>query len=345
MKREGGGLGTTGSDFDLTLLDPRYEYNLNFTTTNIAPFVENIFHAGKRLSVTPGFRYEYLSSASEGYIDNDVTQTAYGLKKRSFALLGIGMQFITTATTNIYANISQAYRPVTYDQLTPFGSATKIDPNLKDASGYNADFGWRGSVKGYLNFDVSGFYLRYNNRIGVTQEFDASGTPYLFRTNIANSVHKGAETYVELNITKALFPGSSIGELNFYNSFSYVNARYVSGEFKGKFVEYAPQTINRFGVTYTYKVFSSTFMVSNTAKSYGDATNAVQSPDPAVGLIPAFQVLDWSSAIHLGKYNFKFGVNNLADKRYFTVRTNEYPGPGIIPAIGRSFYIGFGAKF
>lgn len=345
MKREGGGIGTTGSDFDLTLLDPHYEYNLNFTTTNIAPFAENIFHIGKRLSVIPGFRFEYLRSTTDGYIDNDVTQTTHGSKNRSFALFGVGTRFMTTPTTNIYANISQAYRPVTYDQLTPFGSATKIDPKLKDANGYNADLGWRGSVKNYLNFDVSGFYLRYSNRIGVIQEFDTSNNPYLFRTNIANSIHKGAETYIEFNITKALFPGSTIGEFSFYNSFSYVDAKYISGDFKGKSVEYAPQTINRFGATYTYKVFSTTFLISNTAKSYGDATNTLKSDDPAVGLIPAYQVLDWSSAIHLGKYNFKFGVNNLADKRYFTVRTNEYPGPGIIPAIGRSFYLGLGAKF
>jgi Fe(3+) dicitrate transport protein len=345
MKREGGGLGTTGSDFDLTLLDPHYGYNLNFTTTNIAPFVENIFRLSKHLSVTPGFRYEYLKSTTDGYIDNDVAQITHGSKNRYFALFGVGAQFITTSATNIYANISQAYRPVTYDQLTPFGSATKIDPNLKDANGYNADLGWRGSFKNYLNFDVSGFYLRYNNRIGITQQFDANGNPYIFRTNIANSVHKGAETYIELNITKALFPGSTIGEFSFYNSFSFIDAKYVSGDFKGKSVEYAPRNINRFGATYAYKVFSTTFLVSNTAKSYGDATNTVHSDDPAVGLIPAYQVLDWSASLHLDRYNIKFGVNNLADKRYFTVRTNEYPGPGIIPAIGRSFYVGFGARF
>jgi len=345
MKREGGGLGTTGSDFDLTLLDPRYGYNLNFTTTNIAPFVENIFRFGNRLSVTPGVRFEYLKSTTDGYIDNNVTQTTNSSKDRSFVLFGIGSQFITTTTTNIYANISQAYRPVTYDQLTPFGSATKIDPNLKDANGYNADLGWRGSAKNFLNFDVSGFYLRYNNRIGITEKFDASGNPYLFRTNIANSVHKGFETYIEFNITKALLPGSTIGEFSFYNSFSYIHAKYVSGDFVDKSVEYAPQSINRFGITYAYQLFSTTFLISNTAKSYGDATNIVSSSDPAVGLIPAYQVLDWSAALHFGKYNFKFGINNLADHRYFTVRTNEYPGPGIIPAIGRSFYVGFGARF
>ncbi len=345
MKREGGGLGTTGSDFNLTLLDPHWGYNLDFTTTNVAPFLENIFRLGKRLSITPGFRLEYLNSNSAGYIGNDVTQTANGTKKRSFLLMGIGIQFLTTAITNLYANISQAYRPVTYDQLTPFGSATKIDPNLMDANGYNADLGFRGSVKDYLHFDVSGFYLLYNHRIGLTQQLDSTGNPYLYRTNIANSEHKGAETYLEFNITKALFADSRIGEFSFFNSFSYIDAHYISGNYKGKFVEYAPQTINRLGATYTYHNFSTTVLMSNTAKSYADATNTVLSDDPAVGLIPRYQVWDWSSSLHLGKYNFKAGINNLTDARYFTVRTNEYPGPGIIPAIGRSFYLGFGSKF
>jgi Fe(3+) dicitrate transport protein len=33
------------------------------------------------------------------------------------------------------------------------------------------------------------------------------------------------------------------------------------------------------------------------------------------------------------------GVNNLTNLDYFTTRTTEYPGPGIIPSIGRSLYV------
>ena len=39
------------------------------------------------------------------------------------------------------------------------------------------------------------------------------------------------------------------------------------------------------------------------------------------------------------------GVNNLADARYFTRRTDEYPGPGIIPSLGRGFYATLAARF
>ncbi|HXC06982.1 MAG TPA: carboxypeptidase-like regulatory domain-containing protein, partial [Bacteroidia bacterium] len=54
MNREEGGPGSTGNDFDMTLYGGAYANNLNFLTLNVAPFVENTFHIGNRLSVTPG---------------------------------------------------------------------------------------------------------------------------------------------------------------------------------------------------------------------------------------------------------------------------------------------------
>lgn len=348
MQRLGGGEGTTGSDFDLTLVNPRYEYALDFTTTNIAPFIENIFRINDRLSITPGIRYEYINSTVKGYITEevDVVNTNRS-KNRYLLLLGIGAQYKTTNTTNIYFNISQAYRPTDYSSLTPLGVTSKIDPNLKDAKGYNGDLGWRGTIKNYFNFDISAFYLAYNNRIGLIELTDKSGNPYTYRTNVANSVHKGFETYIEFSPTKLINPNTRIGNISFFNSFSYINAKYTSGAYTGKYVEYAPLTINRLGLTYALPYFSTTFLMSSTAKSYGDADNTVQgSSDAVVGLIPAYTVFDWAATWKFkNNYNIKLGVNNFTDKRYFTKRTDEYPGPGIIPAIGRSFYISFGAKF
>jgi len=56
-------------------------------------------------------------------------------------------------------------------------------------------------------------------------------------------------------------------------------------------------------------------------------------------------VIDCSASYKYKNYAIKLGGNNLADKAYFTRRTDEYPGPGIIPSIGRSWYIGLSAKF
>jgi len=348
MNRQEGGPGSTGSDFDLNLYGGNYANNLTFTTLNAAPFVENIFHIGSRLSITPGIRFEYIKSTAAGYVtdDNNAVMNVNETKSRYITLAGLGIQFKSSATTNIYANISQAYRPIEYSFQYPLGLGVnaKIDPNLKDISGYNADMGWRGSIRNYLNFDVGAFYMVKNHEIAIETLTDTANNPYSYETNVADAVHKGFETYVELNISK-LFTGlSRYGSLSFFNSFAYDDARYINGIYNGNYAVNAPKTIERFGITYAFKKFSTTFLTSYIAQSFSDANNTVYSADAETGIIPAYKVMDWSATMRINNYRLKCGINNLTNEQYFTMRTSEYPGPGIIPSIGRSFYIGFSVK-
>jgi Fe(3+) dicitrate transport protein len=344
FKKQSGGEGTTGTDFDLSITG-EYEKDIDFTTTNLAPFVENIFRVNDRFSITPGFRFEYLKSTSNGYKETDDGRLiAKENRERYLPLFGLGLQYKTTAYTNTYANISQAYRPISYSELTPIGVTSKIDQNMKDAKGFNADLGYRGTVKNYLNFDIGLFYIAYNNRIGTILMNPGSSDQYTLRTNVANSVHKGMESYIEFNLLKYLNSHSKKG-LNIFHSLALINAEYTSGEFKGNRVETAAKYINRIGVTYFDNRLSGTLEMSNNGDAYGDATNAKISTDPVAGYIPAYTVFDASLTYRLNKLSLKAGMNNIADKQYFTLRADEYPGPGIIPSIGRNFYVGISAKF
>ncbi len=91
--RQQNGLGTTGSGFDLRTLD-KYPRDLNFTTQNIALFVENQFKLTDKFSVTPGFRYEYINSTGVGRFDinagNDVPFLADDIN-RTQPLFGLGL--------------------------------------------------------------------------------------------------------------------------------------------------------------------------------------------------------------------------------------------------------------
>ena len=133
--------------------------------------------------------------------------------------------------------------------------------------------------------------------------------------------------------------------LSIFNSFAYIDAKYTSGGFKGKRVETAAKTINRVGLIFNNKQFSTTFQVNNVGDAYGDASNVKVSTDPIAGYIPAYTVIDLNVTYKYKNYTLKAGSNNLADQTYFTRRTDEYPGPGIIPSVGRSFYVGISAKF
>ncbi|MEO8962674.1 MAG: TonB-dependent receptor [Ginsengibacter sp.] len=344
FKKMSGGEGTTGTDFDLSITG-EFGKNIDFTTTNIAPFVENIFRINDNFSIIPGFRFEYIRSTSDGYKKKSGVKLFTDENRNRYKpLFGAGLEYKATAYTNLYANISQAYRPISYSQLTPIGVTSKIDVNLKDASGFNSDFGYRGTIKNYLNFDVGLFYLAYNDRIGTVLKNAGSTEQYTLRTNVANSVHKGLESYIEFNLLKYLRNHSKKG-LSIFNSLALIDAKYTSGEFKGNRVEASTKYINRLGLTYADTKFSGTFEMSNVGDAYGDASNARLSSDPVAGYIPAYTVFDASATYRISRYSIKAGMNNITGKEYFTSRADEYPGPGIIPSIGRSFYVGVTAKF
>lgn len=341
--------GSTGTDFDLTPYS-EYEEQLHYQTTNIAGFAENIFNIGKKLSITPGIRLEYFKNTVNGTgededEDDGELKINNSTSERIFVLAGLGSQYTISSRVSAYANFSQSYRPITYSDLTPFGSISKVDPNLKDAYADNFDMGVRGQLKNILNFDVSFFYLNYKNRVGRVEMINDVGETYSFRTNTGSSLHKGLEAYTELNISKFLFPDAKLGKLSIYNSFALIDAKYTKGEYKGNLVEYAPKVIERVGMNYYYKGFAVNAQYSYHGKAFGDAANTEFSEDALVGVIPAYDVADLSASYKWSLYKVSFGINNLTNKTYFTLRTDEYPGPGIIPSTARMFYAGFALSF
>ncbi len=351
-KRRQKGVGTTGSDFDLSLINP-YQIDLRFTTNNYAFFAENIFYITKRFSITPGFRDENINSNLAGLINGFAAPVSYK-GNRSFPLFGTGLQYQAGRNTQLYGNISQAYRPYLYASVTPAGRLDVIDPNLKDSKGYDIDLGYRGNYRNILQFDVNLFYVFYGNRAGLLAEKDGGNNPYLYTTNIGDAVSKGVEAFGELSLPGLLDYKTTNHDIRIFNSFSYTHARYTNGiinnagtntNVKGNYLENTPQVMNKSGLTYQVKNFTTTLQYSFTGMNYNDAFNTQSSNNGVIGKIPAYHLWDWSAGFQLMKmYKFTAGVNNIADLRYFNRRITMYPGPGILPADGRTFYISFGVK-
>jgi Fe(3+) dicitrate transport protein len=348
------GVGSTASNFDLVLSNPVYGRALKFRTVNYAAFIEHIFYIGNRLKVVPGARFEVIENTKAGYINTTSTGIfAEEKRTRNVMLYGAGAEFKITSQSNIYANYSTAFRPVTFSELTPSGTTEIIDPELKDANGYNADFGYRGSLWKCVNFDIGAFYLNYNNRIGT---ISLDGVPY--KTNIGASVSQGVESYIEIDIVKMLTDVEKYGNVSIFASNAFIDAKYIKWDnpaiaedplksIKDKKVEYAPTYIHRFGATYNYKKLSTTFQYNSTSAVYTDAVNtSLANAAATVGKLPAYQVMDISFSLKfLSNYNVKAGVNNLTDEKYATRRAGGYPGPGILPGNGRTIFVSFGAKF
>ena len=351
--RQQQGVGTTGIDADLSV-NGAYVRKLDLATRNAAFYVENLFRPTDKLSLLPGVRLEHIVSRVDGRINNSGAGSVdSGKRTRLVPLFGLGAQYQATATTQAYANFSQAYRPVLYSDLTPSATTDVIDPDLQDASGYNVDGGYRGTLSEVLRFDVGGFYLHYNDRIGTVLKDGVN-----FRTNIGTSVSTGVEAYAESDLLRVSRGRSSTAHLSLFVAYAYVNARYTrwnnpaitedpTKSIADKRVEYAPENILRTGLTYRDKHISATLQANVIDGVYADAANT-QKPNAAatVGYIPGYTVVDasltWTLNGHIGLTG---GVNNVLDELYATRRAGGFPGPGLMPGMGRSAYFTLSAKF
>ena len=348
--RRADGKGTTGTGYDMTVIG-NYPRDVEFTSNNTAAFAENIFRISEKFILIPGIRYEWLegsASGRNGYTSAGAEIILQNIKRsRGFLLAGIGTEYHISSSTEFYGNITQAYRPIQFANLQAPPTTDIVDPDLEDAKGYNIDLGYRGKVKDFLSFDISSYYLQYNNRIGT---ITVSGTPsYRLITNVGSSTSKGIESYIEFNPIRA-FTKNNKADLMIFGSYAYTHARY-SGDHKdantkGKKVENAPENIFRGGISGGYKGLLLTAQLSHVGETFSDANNTVTpTANGNNGLIPSYTITDLTATYKFSKgLNIKAGINNLFDERYFSRRAGGYPGPGALPGDGRTFFISVGAK-
>ncbi len=336
------GKGTTGSDYDLTLVDPVWGRDVHLKTQNIAFFAENKFQVSEALSVNAGARVEIGQTDMTGmivyYPDNAIPVTI----NHKFPLFGINVSYKPIKYMEWYGGFSQAYHPMLFKDLIPSSLFEKVDPNIKDAKGYNAELGFRGNWR-FLRWDINAFLLQYNDRFGTLAQTDNTGAFYTYRTNIGNSFTKGVEMLLQADwlLGKRAW-------LTAFTSTAFVHARYTDAivksgntniNIKGNKVESAPDFISRNGVSIKYRKTSFSVLYSYTSKTFADALNTAEplKSTGAVGIVPSYGIVDMNASFRFSSnLEVRFNVNNITNKQYFTKRPTFYPGPGVWPSEGRN---------
>jgi Fe(3+) dicitrate transport protein len=84
--------------------------------------------------------------------------------------------------------------------MSTVNPAYAIDPNINDESGFTFDIGTRGNVKNFVNYDISGFVINYDNRIGFIQKELEDGNVKAFRTNTGQAIIYGVEGLADINL-------------------------------------------------------------------------------------------------------------------------------------------------
>ncbi len=329
-----------------------------FPNENYAFFAENIFNITHKISITPGIRLENIQTFAEGYYKLSVFDGAGNLivenkvrealnRKRSFALVGLGISYKAKDYLELYGNFSQNYRAINFTDLRIVNPNLIVDINIQDEKGYTADLGVRGAWAGKLRYELTAFYIAYKDRIGRNL-----GAVQPYRGNIADARNIGVEFFTEWQIISntQLKNDTQTRSMNLsaFVNFAWIDSRNINtpdATIRNKRVEMVPPIMLRIGTTWKYQNLACTLQWGYTGEHFSDATNAIRTATAVEGVIPAYQVADFSVRYAWKMLTFEGSINNMLNAQYFTRRAESYPGPGIIPADGRGFYGTIQAKF
>lgn len=351
MHRRQQGKGTTGADYDLSLVLPQFGRDLWLNTRNAAFFIENLIKITPRWQVSAGARVEKGTSKMSGYIgylpDDEVPTEV----RHAFPLLGGSTQFQISQKIQAYGGWSQAYRPVIFADLVPPTPLDRTDKNLKNALGHNLEAGVRGKAAGgKLSFDLTFFEILYKNRLGTVVTTEPDGSTVLLKTNIGDSRTRGIEMYVEQKLL-----GRREWRISAFSSSSFFDGKYLRGSVRsgsenvsiaGKRLETVPRWISRNGLQAAFRTVSAVLQYSFVDESFSDAMNTVvPNASGSAGIVPAYGLWDFNFSLRVGsRVVVRGGVSNLFDFQYFTKRPAGYPGAGVWSSDGRGFVASVGFR-
>lgn len=363
------GPGSSGNNANFNLATdefPNYrtQSNYEFPNLNISIFGENIFKISQAFSITPGFRYENIKTQANGFyrrintdlagnVISDETVNEENVKERDFFLLGLGLSYKMKNGIELYANASQNYRSVTFNDIRTVNPSAVIDENITDEKGYTSDIGMRGKILDNLSFDTSVYALYYNYKIGeYLTEAPNTAAVVRYRDNVGTALTYGFESLIDWNINKTFFRENEDFIWSLFSNIAITDSEYLKSDtknIKGNKVEFVPNYNLKLGTGIGYKNFLTSIQFSYVSSQYTNAeNNPIDINDNTYGIfgaIPSYSVLDFSASYKYKNFKLETGINNVLNNWYFTRRATGYPGPGIIPSEPRVFYATLEIKF
>ena len=357
------GPGSTGSDANFKLDSTEFPFyanqsNYTFPNLNVAIFGENIFKVNANFSITPGFRFEKIKTQAQGSYRKinldlagnvilDDEQFENNIKERNFVLLGVGLSYKPKNQIEIYGNVSQNYRSVTFNDIRTVSPSQVIDSNISDEKGFTSDIGIRGQLGNKVTFDASIYGLYYNDKIGEYETRNPNGSAAVvrYRSNIGTAVTYGFETMFDWSLSKTFFQNNENFIWNAFSNIAVTDSQYLKSDapnIQGNKVEFVPLFNVKTGTGIGYKNFMTSLQFTYVSSQFTEANNSkTDANDNTYGIfgeIPAYYVADVSASYKWRKWKLEAGITNLTNNSYFTRRATGYPGPGIIPSDNRTFY-------
>jgi Fe(3+) dicitrate transport protein len=299
-----------------------------------AIFIENLFRFDK-LSVIPTARYERINYDLEELTRNpNLSRDAINLDETENELLfGLGLMYQLSDVSEVYANISESYRPQRFDDLANPNSelAATNGPDVSRAMNY--EIGFRSAPIQGLTIDISAFRIDFDDKIETIQVNIAD----IERVNSGDSRHQG----VEFSIDYDLLAGSE-NSLRIFANGSLLDAEIVSSQnaaLIGNATAFSPEYLLRTGFMYNSERLDVALTATLVDEQYWQDSNQSRGTgvDEIDALIPSYEVVDLTAEYRLHpQWALYGGINNVFDENYYSRVRND----GIEPALERTVFAG-----
>lgn len=311
--------------------------NSDQNSKNADVYLENSFYAKDNLALIAGSQFTY---ANRDYKDKFLSDGDRSGEKNYYGISPkIGAIYTITPDVQFFTNLSRAYEPPTFSELTQSIPGVSGLANIKAQESTTFEIGSRGT-EGRINWDASIYRSSINNEL-MTYSLGGSSTGVL---NADSTIHQGLELGLQAQLFENVIASDDLVTMRVaysYNDFKFDgDSSWGNNQIPG-----APKHYIRSEVRYKHP---SGFYIS-----------------PNVEIVPEGYAVDMSNTLKTDPYallglqtgyeinknvTFYVDARNLTDKTY-AATTGVITTPTasnqaqFIPGDGRAFYTGLSFKW
>jgi Fe(3+) dicitrate transport protein len=275
-------------------------------------------------TVTPGVRYELINTHNNITKFDEVLGTSRHFPEidSNEVLPTLSVAYQINDAWTVFANAGVSFGPQQYSHL----ASTTEGLHPETAKTYEIGTHYLGAN---WSAELTAFNIDFDKELYLSRNIVGEG----MWTDLGATRHRGIETAVQYDLG-SLAP--ILNGLSVRASYTYTEAIYQAGVFKGRDLPFYSRHFGSIGATYRYNdwAFDADVVAQSKQHSPGNATDGatyVTEDDPTgrLGDIPGYAIVNLRAAYQLedSRYSPKlaFAVKNLFDKRYFT-RSNDNSG-------------------
>ena len=312
-----------------TGIDP-YSLAMNTYQTSDGGTTAHAFYIDDKIeigdwTITPGVRYEIIST------HNDVTNLAGGVVTSAISpsidarevLPTISASYKINDSWSVFSNVGVSFGPQQYSQL----ASTTDGLHPEKATTYEIGTHYEGDS---WKAELTAFYIDFDKELYLSRSIVGDG----MWTDLGATKHQGIEAAAQYDLGSLV---SALEGVSIYGNYTFTEATYEAGAFKGKDLPFYSRNFGTIGASYRYDdwVFNADVMAQSKQRSPGTATDGAtyvtqEDATGRLGDIPGYGIVNLRLAYQPeDKKNapkLAFGVKNLFDKVYFTRSTDNNGG-------------------